>query len=905
MVGLVGWCLLGGRIWRVVRGGIGRAYTLAGSPSGNLGRRQLAHDLHRWSDGERHVGATTQRWPIGWHVRLTVTPLGATGRSAAGVAAAVVDYLEGNEGDRGTALVVPQSNGATGAGRYYADSIEGSGSWIGSGAEFRGLSGVVDREAFRSVLEGRHPTTGERLVTARGSSQRSHLAVGTVARFDGQGRPLYTLADTASLLGISRSEVDELVEVGRSATRMGAANTEGLAVAFDPVLGPLVPDREITRLLEAASSPIDAAAIRLTGSADDELSVSQAARLLGVSARYVRHLCAAGEKPESNRSRASLSSGRDGSGNYRIRRADLADFAGHRKPPVARVGFDLTLTVEKSIGLIAMLSDGPRQQRIVDALSTANEVAIGYLDRYASMTRRRGETVASEGLLAASYMHATSRALDPHPHFHNVIANAVVDDEGGVRAVDARALYRNAPAAAALATAAARWELRGLGLGWWRRPEGIWEVAGVDRAAIREFSQRRNEMDEVRKALEERLGRAISHHEEDTVAVSTRADKVASDPATLRASWRDRADRVGLDTELCFDRADRALAFDALPAELQERLFCDLVDAEEGLCARANTFGSGDVMREIADWSIRDTSGVARKVLLPPREVERLTARFCATSLVFEIEATTGTLRRRDQTTISDGQVAPTFTTVELLGVQHRIMEIIDGGLGAGFAQVPAAITDRAIGEATHLSGEQAGLVATWLTSGDRVQCAIGRAGTGKTTTMRVAARAWNGAGYRVIGAAIKGEAARQLATDAGIETETVAMLLARSRAGVRVLDSRTVLIVDEASTLGDRDLLALCEIAIGTGATLRLIGDTAQHGSVAAGGTFAELADRNDRVPQLTTVHRLTNPAELERANLVRDGRASTALDELVASGQLALTDSDGATHAAMVARW
>ncbi len=70
---------------------------------------------------------------------------------------------------------------------------------------------------------------------------------------------------------------------------------------------------------------------------------------------------------------------------------------------------------------------------------------------------------------------------------------------------------------------------------------------------------------------------------------------------------------------------------------------------------------------------------------------------------------------------------------------------------------------------------------ATWLTSGDRVQCAVGRAGTGKTTTMRVAAQAWTAAGYRVLGASVKGEAARLLADDAGIESDTVAMLLARS----------------------------------------------------------------------------------------------------------------------------
>lgn len=321
------------------------------------------------------------------------------------------------------------------------------------------------------------------------------------------------------------------------------------------------------------------------------------------------------------------------------------------------------------------------------------------------------------------------------------------------------------------------------------------------------------------------------------------------------------------------------------------------------MCSRSNTFGTGDVLRAITDWSIIDSDGATRKVLVPPREVERLAARFCATGLVVEVAQTTGTIRRRNRPAISDGQAAPTFTTVELLDVQQRIVALVDDGFGVGFGQVDVATTDRTLGGAKHLSGEQAGLVRAWLSSGDRVQCAIGRAGSGKTTTMRVAASAWNAAGYRVIGAAIKGEAARQLAADAGFEAETVAMLLARSRAGARVLDSRTVLIVDEASTLGDRDLLALCEVAIETGATVRLIGDTAQHSSVATGGTFAELAERDDdgRAPHLTTVHRLTDSAELERANLVRDGRASIAIDELVVSGQLTLTDSDGATHAAM----
>ena len=112
------------------------------------------------------------------------------------------------------------------------------------------------------------------------------------------------------------------------------------------------------------------------------------------------------------------------------------------------------------------------------------------------------------------------------------------------------------------------------------------------------------------------------------------------------------------------------------------------------------------------------------------------------------------------------------------------------------------------------LSDEQQRLVRAWCSSGHRVQTAVGRAGTGKTTTMKAAADVWHRAGYRVVGCAVKGEASRQLAADAGIEADTVALLLARASAGQQVLDHRTVLIVDEASTIGSRDLLALLRLA-------------------------------------------------------------------------------------------
>ena len=94
----------------------------------------------------------------------------------------------------------------------------------------------------------------------------------------------------------------------------------------------------------------------------------------------------------------------------------------------------------------------------------------------------------------------------------------------------------------------------------------------------------------------------------------------------------------------------------------------------------------------------------------------------------------------------------------------------------------------------------------------------------------------------------MKGEAARTLAAATGIECETVAWYLAHADPDRLPLDNRTILVIDEASTLADRDLDALMTMATRTGASLRLIGDPAQHGAIAAGGMFRVLCEQPPR---------------------------------------------------------
>jgi ATP-dependent exoDNAse (exonuclease V) alpha subunit len=98
--------------------------------------------------------------------------------------------------------------------------------------------------------------------------------------------------------------------------------------------------------------------------------------------------------------------------------------------------------------------------------------------------------------------------------------------------------------------------------------------------------------------------------------------------------------------------------------------------------------------------------------------------------------------------------------------------------------------------------------------------------------------------------------------------TETLAWHLAHDDPHTAPLDARTVLIVDEASTICDRDLDRLGWLAAQTGTTLRLIGDPAQHGAVEAGGMFRVLCQHHPtHTPQLTVTHRVRDPHGPSRA--------------------------------------
>jgi conjugative relaxase-like TrwC/TraI family protein len=654
---------------------------------------------------------------------------------------------------------------------------------------------------------------------------------------------------------------------------------------------------ELERCAHARYAGVDPDSIRALGDAADQLTIPEAARLAGVTNRYLRGIAryhdehrdeieqtlAAGRHPR----RAFLVAHRGTKGQWLVLRENLAQFLEHRRPPAVRVAYDLTLTTEKSLGVLALLGDTATRDSVLGAIQAGNDWAIDWLQDRA-VGRIDGQPVPAEGLAVASFRHLTSRALDPFPHHHNVVINTARMPDGIHRGLWSRPLYANAQAASALATAEMRHRLTAaLGLRWRPTRKGGWEVAGISNTVVREFSKRRNEIDEALRELEAEIGRGAHPDEVEHIVLRTRPAKNNTPADDLVGAWRDRAAEHGLDAETLaavtgHEPCEQTLDADAFFASLAE---------PDGICAGGSVFSRSEALAAMVGHPVPTIDdGESQPLLCGADRLLELTDQFLACR---HVVAHTDTEE-------------PLFTTIEMLGVQDRISTLFTKGLHYGAHLVTDAHVDAALDRHSHLTGEQRRLVTEWCQRGHRFQAAIGRAGAGKTTTVAACADAWTAAGYRVMGAAVKGEATRTLAAATGIECETVAWYLAHTDPQSLPLDARTILVVDEASTLSDRDLDALMGMAATTGATLRLIGDPAQHGAIAAGGMFRVLCERHERdTPELATTHRLQNPHDRAAAQALREGRIDEAFDQLAAAGHLHVVADDLAMYRHVLGHW
>jgi hypothetical protein len=160
------------------------------------------------------------------------------------------------------------------------------------------------------------------------------------------------------------------------------------------------------------------------------------------------------------------------------------------------------------------------------------------------------------------------------------------------------------------------------------------------------------------------------------------------------------------------------------------------------------------------------------------------------------------------------------------------------------------------------LSDEQVAAVRAVAASGSTVDVVEALAGTGKTTVAGALAAVYEHAGYRMIGAAPTGRAARELSSRAGVPASTLHRLVDDLRRSEGFGAKPAVLLIDEAGMAPTRVSADILAAAHHGGVKVVALGDSGQLSSVDAGGWLGALSQRLE-AHELRTVVRQRDPAE------------------------------------------
>jgi conjugative relaxase-like TrwC/TraI family protein len=480
--------------------------------------------------------------------------------------------------------------------------------------------------------------------------------------------------------------------------------------------------------------------------------------------------------------------------------------------------FDVVLRPTKSVSGLYGLGDPATGRAVLAAHHTGLAEAAGYLDEHLGARRGHGghEHVSGQGLLAVGFDHRTSRAGDPLLHTHLVIANRVQGPDGRWTALDGRDLYRHRLAADAIYRATYQRELvRTLGVEWAPADShGNRELLGMPEGLVRGFSKRTGQIDAELERLvadgRERTPRLVKW-----TVQATRKPKQHETPDTLYGRWRQEAAARGVDPDTLVrtvtGRTANRVQDRTVSGEAVDRLL-DRLGGPEGLTERASTFTRPDVLVALG----AGLAGARRAVL------EELADRFLAERAVSVVADRTLEERR--------------WSTPELLSVEQRLVQSVTCRTGEQAAVASHQAVRDALAAHPTAGADQQAMVRDLCQGGQGVALVVGRAGTGKTFALGIARHAWQLGGYRLLAAAPTGIATMSLQGEGFEDVATCDRLLADLDCGQETLDSRTVLVVDEAGMLGSRKLARLLEHADHAQAKVVLVGDDRQLAAIDAG---------------------------------------------------------------------
>lgn len=615
-----------------------------------------------------------------------------------------------------------------------------------------------------------------------------------------------------------------------------------------------------------------------------------------------------------------------------------ADRAGEQ---TARAGWETVLSPVKSFSVLWGVSNDEVRAELEAAEAAAFAKVWARIESEAAWTRvgpqGAAQVEAPNGLIAAAFVHRSSRAGDPDWHRHVAISAKVQSPDGRWLALDARPLHRITVALSEMYTTEVEREMyERFGIVAAPREDTIRpdkrpvrEFAGVSASVVGLFSQRRRQTERALNGLladfRSREGREPSRPEQyalaQAAALTARPDKKPKSVGAERRQWRRRAWQAGVRMPGRWvqhsQRASReALADRPSPPALSTVAGRTLAVLEQHRESWTRANAEAETYRQLtaAGWHL--AAGDRFDAVVQQVTDHVLSPETC--ELITPPEPLTVPTRylRRDGTPIFVQHGSARFTSHRIKGWEADLVEAANRPAPVTRLTADQIDTALSVGEAARgfqPSDEQRAAVHEVFTGDTRARAIIGPAGTGKTTIMRLVKEVADAHGIEVLGLAGGQLQADNLASAAGIRAENLARWRTMSEQFGRgqarwTLAPGTVVIVDEAGQASTPDLHAILRQVEDASGRLLPTGDPRQLGSPGVGGALALLEARS-RPIYLSEVRRFRSVSgdlrqwEIEAAAALARGDAEGSWEAYSARGRIHTGTLDEMVDAAYAA--
>ncbi|MBB3937396.1 MobF family relaxase [Aureimonas phyllosphaerae] len=557
-------------------------------------------------------------------------------------------------------------------------------------------------------------------------------------------------------------------------------------------------------------------------------------------------------------------------------------------------GYDVTFSPPKSLQVLWGLADAGWRAKLDAVDAAAVQQAMALLDRDAAFCRRgRGGAVLEKvRLTAAAFQHGEARPAahadgtvfaDPALHTHVVILNLAQRADGSFGRLDGRTLFNLKMCCGAVYHQALAAGLMKLGLGVEvTGKNGIFEVVGVDPELCTYFSARRREIENELSPIG--LATADAPALAAAKARTTRRAKIIDAAEDRHAFWRVRAAALGFEPEHVVAQArgvgrDRALLRDEVGPDNKRVALAAL----EELIQRDSLFEHRHLVAALAAAHVGSNAFVS---------IDAELAALHNDGAVIELDR--------------DRWGHPIYSTPEIVQLEQALF-VQATRLGQAKVAAPASHHVARLLAAAGLNAEQE--AAARLACGSEAIVTVeGAPGVGKSTLLRPVARAWQDAGWRVIGASTAWKIAHQLRDDLGIDARAIDSWLAGAEHDRAFLTDKTLLVIDESGLITSQQMqriLGKIERARAEGleVAVRMVGDRRQLQPI--GGPGLRIVAEAVGTMRVDTIVRQRESWARNVVTAFGDGRAADALGHLAEYGCVHELDGPASTINALIENW